>query len=111
MHYQEIKKISKREAESLFASQQINLVCEALIALAFYEQDWKWVQNKCLDYLENNNPEIRGVAATCLGHIARIHHKLEKKKVISALQKRLNDIQISGQVNDALDDIAIFLYK
>ncbi|WP_167080781.1 hypothetical protein [Massilia aquatica] len=51
---------------------------------------------------------IAGVSATCLGHIARIHRKLEKEKVIAALRMKLDRSEIAGVVEDALDDISTF---
>ena len=48
-------------------------ICQALVSIAFYEQDWPWVQEQCLVLLSNKASAIRGLAATCLGHIARMH--------------------------------------
>lgn len=101
--------MSKQAAEKAFASTKVKYICDALVSITFYESDWKWVQNKCLDFLNDENSEIRGLAATCLGHLARIHRKLEKEKVLSALHDQLDDCAISGQIEDALDDINMFL--
>lgn len=109
MNYQDYQRMSKQAAEKAFASNEVKCICEAMVSIAFYEPDWKWVQNKCLGFLNNEKPEIRGLAATCLGHIARIHRQLEKEKVLNALHGLLDDHAISGQVKDALDDIDMFL--
>lgn len=106
--YENVEPIDREEAERIFASSDVNKVAHTLVAVAFFEQDWKWVQNKCLLFLDNVNSDIRGVAATCLGHIARVHRVLEKDKVIQALSRHLTDIAIKGQVQDAIDDINQF---
>lgn len=103
------KKITKVEASKVFSTGTSNEICDALVSVTFYEEDWKWSQTQCLHFLNHKNCDISGLAATCLGHIARIHHKLDKKIVIAALKTRLNDPNISGRVQDALDDIDIFL--
>jgi len=105
--YTEVVPIAKSEAEQIFASDQADNICDAMVGIAFFEQDWKWAQDKCLSFLESTNTDVSRLAATCLGHIARIHHKIEKK-VIAALRSRLNDANIAGQVEDALDDIEQF---
>ena len=100
--------IDKDSAEKIFLSNNAEKICHAMVAIALHEQDWKWVQDKCLYFLTNDNPEISGLAATCLGHIARIHRQIEKDKVIPLLRSRLNNPDIAGQIEDALSDIAMF---
>ncbi len=102
-------RISRDEAEKIFSTGTNDEICDALLAIAFYDEDWKWAQTQCLLFLNHTSPDISGLAATCLGHIARIHHKLDKELVITALMGRLKDPKISGQVQDALDDIEMFL--
>jgi len=86
-------------------------ICNALLGIVFCEPDWQWAQNIFLELLENGHPDIKGLSATCLGHIARIHGKLDKAKVISALKKYLHDprLHIRGNALDALQDIEQFL--
>ncbi|WP_235592546.1 hypothetical protein, partial [Pseudomonas syringae] len=62
-----------------------------------------------LDGLESSNPDIRGLSATCLGHVARIHQKLDKVRVITAFRDHLNDSAISGWIEGALSDIDTFV--
>lgn len=50
--------MSKQAAEKAFASTEVKRICEALVSIAFYESDWKWVQSKCLEFINNENPEI-----------------------------------------------------
>lgn len=83
-------------------------ICRALVAIALGDADWKWAQDKCLEFLADGNPDISGVAATCLGHIARVHRKIDKPRVIEMLHRYRANSAISGRINDALDDIARF---
>ncbi|WP_159076082.1 hypothetical protein [Microvirgula aerodenitrificans] len=100
--------ISKQDAEALFESAQPEIICQALVSLAFYEQDWKWVQDKCLFFIQEKNPSVRRVAATCLGHVARIHGRLEKDKVVKKLRLHMSDHESIGSIEGALDDIEMF---
>jgi hypothetical protein len=100
---------TQEELEQNFNSKDVNLITESLVSLSFYEKDWQWAQNICLNFLNSDNPDISGLAATALGHIARINHKLDKVKVKQALENKLNDPLIGGRVQDALDDLEIYL--
>jgi hypothetical protein len=80
---------TREELEDIFISNDIKLISEGLVSLSLYENDWRWAQNICLDYLNNDSPIISGLAATCLGHIARIQRQLDKEKVIAALGKKV----------------------
>lgn len=107
--YKNPSQISREHAMRIFSSGTEGEICDALVSMAFYHEDWKWIQNQCLRFLNHSDANVRGVAAICLGHIARIHHHLDRKKVINALKKCLVDEKISGRVQDALDDIQWFL--
>lgn len=111
MDYKKSRRISKQAAEIAFATAEVKCVSQALVSIAFYEPDWKWAQDRCLEFLANESHEVRRLAATCLGHLARIHRQLEKEKVLIALRTHLHDAAISGQVQDALDDIYHYLAR
>ncbi|AXQ30455.1 hypothetical protein D0B54_18005 [Solimonas sp. K1W22B-7] len=92
-----------------FASRDPERICRALVSIAFYDGDWQWVQDQCLQYLDSQNEYVAGVAATCLGHVARIHGRLDRDKVLTALHAKASDPRVSGFVADALDDMEMFL--
>jgi hypothetical protein len=101
--------ISHDDAERVFTSGTPLQICETLAAIALNDDDWKWSQTQCLHFLNYGDPNVRGLAATCLGHIARIHHKLDTEIIIPALEEQLFDPIVGGQVSDALDDIRMFI--
>ena len=107
--YKNPSPISRDEAEEVFANGTPAQICDALVAVTFHDKDWKWSQMQCLRFLGHTDPNVSGLAATCLGHIARIHRKLDRDLVVDALRKRLQDPKIGGRVEDALDDIEMFV--
>ena len=108
MQFENVEAIDRFSAEIALASNDATKICQTLVSLAFHEPDWQWTQNRCIEFLQSGDMNIAGVSATCLGHIARIHGKLEKEKVIAALRLKLDRNEIAGVVEDALDDISIF---
>ncbi len=49
----------------------------ALVGAAFYHPDWRAVQDLCLQLLNGADWPLAAAAATCLGHLARIHRQLD----------------------------------
>lgn len=69
--------IGRKDAETAFRSGKVEAICDALVRLAYHDSDWRFVQGRCLEFLKHENPDVRGLAATCLGHLARIHGTLD----------------------------------
>ncbi len=110
MKYEPVTPVSRLDAEAAFAICEPTSICAALLGLTYYDSDWNLVQNLCIKFVENSkNQEIRSLAVTCLGHLVHIHGKLDTQKVIPLLKSLQNDPQIRGRVQDALDDIEMFV--
>ena len=71
--------------------------------------DWQWVQNQCLSLLEGGTTSIRQTALISLGHIARIHGKLDLGMVLPVIRKLEYHSDLTGTVEDALSDINMFI--
>ncbi len=106
--FHDVHAISRSEAEKALSSGNPEKICQALLSVSFHETDWKWAQENCLRFLENEDPEISGLAAICLGHIARIHKLIDRDRVVSALRKHSGNPGIAGQIEDAIEDIEKF---
>jgi hypothetical protein len=107
--YQEIFPMSRPELERLTDSGNDSAIIEGLLSAAYYDPDWRWVQNLCLRFLSSPDTGIRSNAATCLGHIARIHRQLDTETVTPRLRELLDDPSIAPYAEDALEDIKLFL--
>ena len=101
---------SKEELEALLRSSDSNVVIDALMYLCFNINDPDWIQDKCIEAIENgSNDDIRGLGITCIGHVARMYAKIDKEKVMPVLERKLHDESLSGRAQDALDDIDAFV--
>src|SRR5688572_23858792 len=109
MEYHEVDPISREEALTAFASNDPELVCTTLVQVAYYDPDWQWVQEQCINFTKHPNLDICGLAVTCLGHIARIHRTLEIDKVLPILKELYKNPKIAGLIDDTLDDFEIYL--
>jgi hypothetical protein len=109
MKYEEVKRMSREEADLAFHGGNPTEIVNALLSMAYYDSDWRWVQERCLEFLRFPNEVVCGTAVTCLGHLARIHRHLDLIVVLPALQELLHVPTLAGKVEDAMDDISLFV--
>lgn len=109
MKYEAIEPISKSEAENSLLSGDDALIRHTLIRLAHHVDDWRWAQSKCLHFAQHGNLNVRSTAILCLGHLARLHGKLDMDRVLPVLEECQQVESLRGRVDDVLDDIAIFV--
>jgi hypothetical protein len=111
MRYEEVTPISRDEAFKALATNDRDTVSGALLRLALHEKDRTWVEQLLVQFMQHQDPWVRGVAATCVGHVARIHRQLDHETTLSALKLLLNDPATAGKAQDALDDIEVFIVR
>lgn len=109
IRYEEPRPATAQDWNDAVVSGDSGRICSATVGLAFHHPDWKEAEEKCLSLLENQDGQVRAIAITCLGHIARIHGRISFHQVVSLLQKLRDDKTLGGIAEDALDDILIFV--
>jgi hypothetical protein len=90
-----------------FTRDPLETIFDVLVWITYYHSDWRWVQDWCLYFTEHSNPYLRGLAATCLADLVRLHMGLDTRKVIPSLQQLLNDsdVEVRELAEEALRDI------
>jgi hypothetical protein len=81
----------------------------ALVGAAVHHPDPQAVQDLCLRLLDGQDRPLAAVAATCLGHLARVHRQLDTEAVRAALDRQRGDPLVGPRAEDALDDIDTYL--
>ncbi len=108
MKYEVIQPTEKDQAEQAFRGNEPAEIVHALLGVTWHLADWEWVQDHCLGFLDSPMPDVRNTAIACLGHLARIHKKINKPKVLAALADKRTDPDCAGRVEDAIEDIEMF---
>jgi hypothetical protein len=108
--YVEVPKYDKDTAVREIESDAPDRIVLALLALAFYDTDWRWVQNHCVRLSNNPNDNVRGTAILCLGYIARFRGTLDTELAVPLVIDAMSDPDafVRGNAADALDDILLF---
>jgi len=110
MEYHEIFPLSRPELEKLIESGNETAITDALLSAAYYDSDWRWVQELCLRFMHQSDWGISSVAVICLGHVARIHKILDVDVVLPRLAAlKAETPSLAPWVEDAVEDIRFFL--
>ena len=107
--YQEVTPISRTDAQLVFAQCRTEEIPFTLVRLAYFDPDWKWVQDISIAFSTHPDKWVRRMCVICFSHLARIHGKLEKEKIMPVLHRLLQDPEVKGDVEDTLDELKIFL--
>jgi hypothetical protein len=89
--------------------QYVKDITEKLLDITYNNDNWEYVQNECLKCIEDKNYDIVHLAIICLRHIATFHKCIDKEKVLPILYKKISDKELTGVVEDALEDIKMFV--
>jgi hypothetical protein len=109
--YEPIPEMTRAEALGMLDGTDGLSRSKALLSLALYDPDWRWVQNLSLKLLDDPDSGLKGTAALALAHLARIHRALDLDVVLPALERLKSDRNIGGRVEDALSDIQIYVKR
>lgn len=113
MHYEELQPISRLDAATELGSSDWERISVALVRLALNDPDPEWLQETLLRYIDHQHYWVRGVAAMCLGHVARLHRQLDLDRCLPAIRRLQKDpnSDTRSHANDALDDIERYILR
>lgn len=107
--YDEPKNIDKSEFLNIVSSGTIPQTCDAVARSVHFINDYDWLIQQYILLLEHPDLDVRGVTVTCIGHLARLNRNAKKDELLGILKPLLSDNELSGRVEDAIDDVKTFL--
>jgi hypothetical protein len=109
MRYEEPRPVSRAELAAALSAGDRERATAAMVSLAFYDPDGEWLTATFLAILERDDEadELRAIAATCLGHVARIHRAIDPR-VVDVLRRFVDNPAVGPYAQNALDDIEVF---
>ena len=107
VRYEDPQPLPHDEAEAVFASGDDAAICDALAGAALHDEDGAWVESWCLQLGGSQSVDVRGLAATCLGHVARLFGAIRPDSH-ELLERLRDDPAVCGRADDALDDVRRF---
>ena len=107
--YRNSDQISKNEFCIILKGGDTQNLCQAIISSVNSIQDYHWLIQRYKKLLHHDNPEVRGVTITCIGHLARINEESDKSELLNILKEIPSDDEVFPRVEDAIDDIDLYL--
>jgi|GEM_PF-2303991 len=108
LRYRAPSDIGKTKFLEIIAEDVVALVCQAIVDAVHNIEDYNWLLAQFIGLLSHPNEQVRGVTATCIGHLARLNPEADREQLLSILRPLLSDPSITGQVEDAIDDVCTF---
>jgi HEAT repeats len=77
-----------------------------VIAVALHDRDFVYAQDLCLRLARHTNFNVRGNALQAMGHLVRMHHRLDEAEVRPVLERSLHDGSeyVRSQAEEARDE-------
>jgi hypothetical protein len=80
-----------------------------LVGLALHDEDRSFVEGWCRRIArQSTDPELVGLAATCLGHLVRRFGDLDPES-LALLHELAGRVDLGGSAESALEDVEMFL--
>lgn len=108
-YYINPSEITKDEFLQVVTSNDISLVCNAVVSSSEYIDDYEWLVTQYSLLLNHENAEVRGITVTCIGHLARLYKIADKNQLLRLLKPLLSDEMLVGRAEDAIDDVNSYL--
>ncbi|WP_425147814.1 hypothetical protein [Deinococcus sp.] len=109
MTYQELKAISRAEAQEALSYADESETVVLILRLANTAGEWEWKQDFLLASSHSPSAEIRRACVQGLGDLARIHRQLDVVQVKATFEGLWRHPELRGTIEDALSDIEIFV--
>jgi hypothetical protein len=107
MKYESVRSIPRSEVERLL-SGSTEEVAAALLSISYYEPDRRWVFDRLEAAAAHPDREIRGLVATCIGHVGRIDREIDIDCARRLLDRLAGDAEVARKVEDAWDDVETY---
>jgi hypothetical protein len=101
--------IRRDVAARWLASEEPTLVVRAILRLALHGPDWKRAEEVAREHAMHPDVMVRRNAATSLGHIARVHGRMDVDASLRMLHAMREDPEVTDWADAALDDFEMFL--
>lgn len=111
MKYEAIEIYTQTEIDKAVKDNDSEKLLLMVISVALYSDDYEYAENFCIQFSNHKHFNVRGNAILGFGHIARIHRKLNEKKVKPIIKKALKDESeyVRNQAEGVVDDTKHFL--
>jgi hypothetical protein len=108
--YEESESLSEEEIADILKRDNIDELMSLPLNVGENHPDWRFAQELCIALARHENADVRANAILGLAYIARTKKELDREIVLPVILKEYKEnTKNTGIIEDALDDIALFL--
>ncbi len=109
MRFENPLRLTREQAAADLGSNDSQKRIDALLSLALYDPDWRWVQDQVVRLFADPDRDVVATAILGLAHLARLHRQLDLDRVLPLLKVLEADPWFASRVSDTYDDIRVFV--
>jgi len=109
MRYETLGPIRRDVADRWLTSGDAQKILYAILRLSLHGPDFAYAERMALEHASHPEPWVRRNAATAMLHVARLNGSVDLDAVMTTLVKMLDDPEVFGWADDALDSIEIYM--
>jgi hypothetical protein len=106
--YEPMNPFRRDVAERWIASGDPRKILRALLRLSLNGPHYELAEQQALEFATHRDVWVRRNAATSLGYVARFHGTFDVDRM-ATLVLLLDDAEVFGEADDALDDVEMFM--
>src|SRR3712207_2923395 len=100
--------LGRPEALAALASDDVDEVQNALVAVALHEEDGRWIEEQCWRLANHPDVGVRGTAGLCLGHVGRRFGVVDERSW-ELVRHLCDDPEVDNRPCDALTDLETYV--
>jgi hypothetical protein len=110
-NYAPVPHRSRDEINTSLLSGNSKEIRDALISAAYWDEDWRWVQQKLINFAEHDDDLVLWAVIAGLGFLAAFHGEIDEETVLPVLNRLKDRPALAGDVEETLAEIDHFVVR
>ncbi len=87
LNYAPVRRRTREQIAAALSTNDPDTIYDALISVAYWDEDWKWAQQQLVNFAEYDNEKVLWAVALGLGYVAVFHGEIDEELVRPVLMR------------------------
>ena len=94
-----------------YTQEEADEIRRVMLSFCMNKYDYALAEALCEKFIKSSDDNLKMIAITCVGHVARVYHRKLNSKIMEEIDKIHKDPTHKnwGTADDVLDDINLFV--
>jgi hypothetical protein len=114
IHYTPVPRKSREEILRALSSGVSKDVADALLSAAYWDQDWRWVEEQLVGFASQEDAQVPWTVASGFGLLAAFHGEVDLdvvEPILAALRKNTSASGVADAAENSADEIEHFVKR